>query len=57
LASQPSLLRDWVDQTVSRRAATKVRVLNVVDLMRLQRPGEHPHGVSDMDCDLLFTRD
>src|SRR5947209_6423750 len=35
----------------------KVRVVNVVDLMRLQPPSEHPHGLSDMDFELLFTRD
>ena len=35
----------------------RVRVVNVVDLMRLQPPGEHPHGLSDVDFDLLFTRD
>ena len=26
----------------------KVRVVNVVDLMRLQPPTEHPHGLSDL---------
>jgi xylulose-5-phosphate/fructose-6-phosphate phosphoketolase len=35
----------------------KVRVVNVVDLMRLQPPTEHPHGLSDRDFDSLFTRD
>jgi len=35
----------------------KVRVINVVDLMRLQRPEEHPHGLSDRDFDVLFTTD
>ncbi|MBL8859943.1 MAG: phosphoketolase family protein [Planctomycetes bacterium] len=35
----------------------KVRVVNVVDLMRLQSPSEHPHGLSDADFDALFTRD
>ncbi len=35
----------------------KVRVVNVVDLMRLQPGGEHPHGISDSDFDTLFTRD
>ena len=35
----------------------RVRVVNVVDLMRLQPPREHPHGLSDADFDLLFTRD
>src|SRR5262245_25407626 len=35
----------------------KVRVINVVDLMKLQQPREHPHGLSDADFDVLFTRD
>ncbi len=35
----------------------KVRVVNVVDLMKLQPPSEHPHGLSDMDFDDLFTKD
>jgi xylulose-5-phosphate/fructose-6-phosphate phosphoketolase len=35
----------------------KVRVINVVDLMKLQPPREHPHGLSDQDFDVLFTRD
>src|SRR5664280_1096194 len=33
----------------------KVRVLNVVDLMRLQPDSEHPHGLSDEEFDSLFT--
>ena len=33
----------------------KVRVVNVVDLMRLEPPSEHPHGLSDRDFDGLFT--
>jgi xylulose-5-phosphate/fructose-6-phosphate phosphoketolase len=33
----------------------KVRVINVVDLMTLQSPSEHPHGLSDRDFDALFT--
>jgi xylulose-5-phosphate/fructose-6-phosphate phosphoketolase len=33
----------------------KVRVINVVDLMRLQSAREHPHGLSDGDFDALFT--
>jgi xylulose-5-phosphate/fructose-6-phosphate phosphoketolase len=33
----------------------KVRVLNVVDLMRLEPPSEHPHGLSDAEFDNLFT--
>ena len=35
----------------------KVRVINVVDLMRLQPPSEHPHGLNDHDFDALFTKD
>src|SRR4029079_13866485 len=35
----------------------KVRVVNVVDLMRLQPDSEHPHGLSDVDFDSLFTTD
>ena len=33
----------------------KVRFVNVVDLMRLQTAGEHPHGLSDAEFDSLFT--
>ncbi len=35
----------------------KIRVINVVDLMTLQPPSEHPHGLSDCDFDALFTKD
>ena len=35
----------------------KVRVVNVVDLMRLQDPREHPHGLSSTAFDALFTTD
>jgi xylulose-5-phosphate/fructose-6-phosphate phosphoketolase len=35
----------------------KVRVVNVVDLMRLQPESEHPHGLSDYEFDALFTTD
>ena len=35
----------------------RVRVVNVVDLMRLQSLGEHPHGMSDDDFDAVFTTD
>jgi xylulose-5-phosphate/fructose-6-phosphate phosphoketolase len=34
----------------------KVRVVNVVDLMRLQPESEHPHGLSDPEFDAIFTR-
>jgi xylulose-5-phosphate/fructose-6-phosphate phosphoketolase len=35
----------------------KLRVVNVVDLMKLQPASEHPHGLSDLDFDALFTAD
>jgi xylulose-5-phosphate/fructose-6-phosphate phosphoketolase len=35
----------------------KIRVVNVVDLMRLQPECEHPHGLSEIDYDQMFTRD
>ena len=35
----------------------RVRVVNVVDLMRLQPEREHPHGMADADFDALFTRE
>ncbi len=35
----------------------KVRVVNVVDLMKLQPESEHPHGLADRDFDALFTTD
>jgi xylulose-5-phosphate/fructose-6-phosphate phosphoketolase len=43
-----SILRD-------RLPELKVRVVNVVDLMRLEPETEHPHGLSDHDFDALFT--
>jgi xylulose-5-phosphate/fructose-6-phosphate phosphoketolase len=45
-----SLLREWLP-------ALKIRVVNVVDLMTLQPPGEHPHGLSDQEFDSIFTVD
>ena len=45
-----SLMRDWLP-------ALKVRVVNVVDLMTLQPPSEHPHGLSDQEFDSIFTVD
>jgi xylulose-5-phosphate/fructose-6-phosphate phosphoketolase len=45
-----SLLREHLPQL-------KVRVVNVVDLMRLHSPSEHPHGMSDAEFDSLFTTD
>jgi xylulose-5-phosphate/fructose-6-phosphate phosphoketolase len=35
----------------------RIRVVNVVDLMKLQPASEHPHGLSDADFDSIFTRD
>ena len=35
----------------------RIRVINVVDLMTLQQPREHPHGLSDTDFEELFTKD
>ncbi|WP_101783331.1 phosphoketolase family protein [Nonomuraea indica] len=45
-----ALLREHLPQL-------KVRVINVVDLMRLQPPSEHPHGMPDAEFDTLFTTD
>jgi len=45
-----SILREYLPNL-------KIRVVNVVDLMRLQPDTEHSHGLSDMDYDALFTRD
>jgi len=35
----------------------KIRVINVVDLMKLQPSSEHPHGLTEIDYDSLFTKD
>ncbi len=35
----------------------KIRVVNVVDLMKLEPQSEHPHGLSDAEFDALFTKD
>ena len=45
-----SILREHLPQL-------KIRVVNVVDLMRLQSPSEHPHGLADREFDDLFTKD
>ena len=45
-----ALLREHLPQL-------RVRVINVVDLMRLQPESEHPHGLSDSQFDALFTTD
>ena len=44
-----SILREYLPNL-------KIRVVNVVDLMRLQPDTEHPHGLSDMEYDALFTK-
>jgi len=46
-----------VDLLRSLAPELKVRVVNVVDLMTLQPPEEHPHGLSDAEFDRLFTTD
>jgi xylulose-5-phosphate/fructose-6-phosphate phosphoketolase len=46
-----------VDLLLEQFPDLKVRVVNVVDLMRLQPPEEHPHGMSSRDFDSLFTTD
>jgi xylulose-5-phosphate/fructose-6-phosphate phosphoketolase len=35
----------------------RIRVVNVVDLLKLEPPSEHPHGLADKDFDSLFTKD
>lgn len=45
-----TLLREYVPDI-------RIRVVNVVDLMVLQPPSEHPHGMDDQDFDDLFTAD
>ena len=45
-----SLLREHLPEV-------KVRVINVVNLMKLQPQSEHPHGLSDREFDTLFTTD
>ncbi len=46
-----------VDLIRSHLPELKVRVINVVDLMKLQPASEHKHGLSDLDFDTLFTKD
>jgi xylulose-5-phosphate/fructose-6-phosphate phosphoketolase len=40
-----------------RSADLRIRFVNVIDLMRLQDPKEHPHGLSDTEFDAIFTTD
>ncbi len=44
-----SILREYLPEL-------KIQVVNVVDLMKLQPQREHPHGLSDLDFDALFTK-
>ena len=46
-----------VDLLRANLPSLKVRVINVVDLMRLEPESEHPHGLPDSEFDTLFTRD
>jgi len=46
-----------VDMLRRHLPALKVRVVNVVDLMRLQPESEHPHGMTDKEFDTIFTAD
>jgi xylulose-5-phosphate/fructose-6-phosphate phosphoketolase len=46
-----------VDLLRQRVPELKVRVINVVDLMKLQTPSEHPHGLGEREFDTLFTTD
>lgn len=45
-----SILREWIPEL-------KIRVVNVIDLMTLQSANEHPHSLSDVDFNVLFTKD
>jgi xylulose-5-phosphate/fructose-6-phosphate phosphoketolase len=45
---------DWMKRHLPQ---VRVRVVNVVNLMKLQPQSEHPNGLSDKDFDSLFTRD
>lgn len=44
------LLREYIPEL-------KIRVVNVIDLMRLVSSDDHPHGLSDIEYDSLFTKD
>ena len=59
LRRHPPPWRPLAAVTILRQALPEVRlrVVNVVDLMKLQPHTEHPHGLTDEDYDVLFTRD
>ena len=46
-----------VDTAARALAKLKVRVINLMDLMRLQPESEHLRGLVDAECDALFTID
>jgi xylulose-5-phosphate/fructose-6-phosphate phosphoketolase len=50
LLAAVSILREHIPEV-------KIRVVNVVDLMKLQPHTEHPHGLSEEDYDSIFTKD
>ncbi|MEO9146213.1 MAG: phosphoketolase family protein [Ginsengibacter sp.] len=50
LLAAVSILREHLPEV-------KIRVVNVVDLMKLQSSSEHPHGLNDQDYDSIFTKD
>lgn len=45
-----SILREYLPEL-------KIRVINIVDLMKLEPSAEHPHGLTDPEFDALFTKD
>ena len=57
LADELTVTLAAVDLLRELLPALRVRVVNVVDLMALQPPSAHPHGISDADFDSIFTRD
>ena len=52
-------LRLWLPWIccVSTSRTSRFACVNVVDLMTLQPPSEHPHGISDLDFDSMFSTD
>ena len=46
-----------VDWLRSNAPSLKIRVVNVVDLLVLEPPHDHPHGLSDTDFEKFFTKD
>ncbi|GIM93621.1 hypothetical protein Ato02nite_054140 [Paractinoplanes toevensis] len=54
---QPGIVRIYLPPDANTLLSTYDRVINVVDLMRLQQDNEHPHGLPDREFDTLFTAD